>query len=317
MQESMQKFMERKKKSWNIYKLFLAFIPIVLFVSCSPTQLVVRQAAGFFADGQKVFERESDLEIAEQALAGNLKILEIMLDQDKDNPEILIFATQGFTAFATAFVEDKAYDFEFSNEELYRYHKLRAKRLYNRATAYGERALKIKNDGINPFSFKLKKFQKWIERKDKEWVPYIFWTALSLGAAINSDREDLGAFVRMALVVSAIEWVAKKQPNYYFASPLLFLGTYYAGIPAVYGNNKQKAENYFNKIQKLSHNRHLMAKVYMAKYFAVQYQDETLFKKLLLEVKNAPYKYWPEQSLMNSLAKRKAARLLKNSKEYF
>ncbi len=88
----------------------LLLITMAVVVSaCSPIlkQMTVSSATEIFQDGQVTFYREGDLRLAEQALASNLKLLEVLLQTSPDNQELLLLASQGFGAYTFAFVEDK------------------------------------------------------------------------------------------------------------------------------------------------------------------------------------------------------------------
>lgn len=301
----------------TILALIIPLLSLNTLSQCSPTKFVVGQATGFFTKAEKVFEQESDLELAESAMASNLKILEAMLVGDPENEDLLLFTAKAFGGYTNGFVEDQAHRFEGQDPDLARYHRLRAKALYLRGRDFALRVVRARNEGKDPFEQKLPEFKKWLKARDKEWVPPLFWTTLNWGGAINADRQDMGQFAKMGHVVAVMEWITKKDPKFFNGGAYLFLGTYYGGVPAIYGNQRDKAKKYFGKLEKLTKGRHLMGKVFQAQYSAVQHGDRELFHKLCTEVVQADLNIWPEQKLINALAKRRAARLLKREDRYF
>jgi len=271
---------------------------------------------GFFKDAIGVFMAESDLEVAEQSMGGTLKLVDVMVSKDPEGEAVLVFAAQAWGGYTLAFVEDKADEYKHKNEKLAEYHRKRAKKLYLRGMDYAHRAIKSK-EGSDPFAKDLGGFQAWLNGLDEEWVPYVFWYAMNFASAVNVDREDMDMFSKVAYAVACLEFVKKVQPAYFEAGPDLALGAYYGGLPSMYGDNKQRALDHFAAVQKHSKNRHLLAKVLQAQNLAVQYEDKEMFDRLLKEVIDAPENIWPEQGLMNSLAKKKAARMIAHRKDYF
>src|SRR3989304_9075890 len=81
----------------------------ILASGCGPVlkQVTVASATEIFRAGMAAFSREEDLILAEQALASNLKLLEVFLEASPDNPDLLLQASQGFGTYTFAFVEDK------------------------------------------------------------------------------------------------------------------------------------------------------------------------------------------------------------------
>jgi hypothetical protein len=306
-----------KQKFLSIICLLFIFIIILSHGTCSIEKFVVRRAAGFFNEGLSVYMAESDLAVAELAMPANLKLLETLLAKDPDNPEILIYASQAYLGYTMAFVEDKGLDFEFTDEKLYRKSMKRAKKFYLRGRNYGIKAVILKNDNKDPYKLSLAEYKKWLQTLDKEWVPYIFWTSLSWGSAINVDRDDLELFSKMAYIVASMERVIQLDEYYFVGGAHLFLGMYYGGLPGLYGNKKDISLKHFNRLNQLTKNRHLLSKVFQAEFLSVQYQDKPMFDKLLKEVTESPEDLWPEMGLINSLAKKKAIRLKANENEYF
>ncbi|MBU4446668.1 TRAP transporter TatT component family protein, partial [bacterium] len=90
-------------------KKHFLFSLIFLFIlsSCSLNRLIINSASSFMEDGIQVIYQEDDLKIAEQFLANNLKMVELLLSKDAENRRLNLIAAQGFGAFAMAFVEDE------------------------------------------------------------------------------------------------------------------------------------------------------------------------------------------------------------------
>ena len=70
-------------------------------------KIAVRQTAGVLMAGSLGLESETDVVFAEQALPGNLKMMETFLEVDPENPELLFLLAKGYASYALLFVEDR------------------------------------------------------------------------------------------------------------------------------------------------------------------------------------------------------------------
>src|SRR5271166_5488089 len=68
---------------------------LLAFPGCIRT-IAVSTVGGIADDGFEAFTSEKDLDFAEQALPGNLKLLEVMLKSDPDNVRLLRLLSQGY-----------------------------------------------------------------------------------------------------------------------------------------------------------------------------------------------------------------------------
>ena len=107
-------------------RFLIVLTAVFLFSGCIQT-IAVRSVGGIVEDGYDALTEESDLQFAEQALPGNIKLLEVMLKNDPDNKHLLKLCAEGYASYALGFVEDV--DVE------------RARVFYLRARDYGLRIL--------------------------------------------------------------------------------------------------------------------------------------------------------------------------------
>ena len=104
------------------------FFALILFSGCSFQKIALRSTTGIFTYGVQALYDETDLPLAEQATASNLKLLEGLHKADPNNQDILLLLSQGFAAYSLGFVEDESRE--------------RAKVFYLRARDYGLLMLK-------------------------------------------------------------------------------------------------------------------------------------------------------------------------------
>ena len=90
-------------------------------------KFIIRQSGTLLDYGAVAIYEETDLILAEQALASNIKLLEGMIKGDPENQHLLMLTSQAIAGYALGFVEDEAPE--------------RAKPLYLRARDYAARVL--------------------------------------------------------------------------------------------------------------------------------------------------------------------------------
>jgi tetratricopeptide (TPR) repeat protein len=273
-----------------------------LFEGCIQT-IALRSMGGILDNGLTAFYEESDLQLAHEALGSNLKLIEAMIKSDPENEQFLTFAAQGYNAYALAFCEDDSVE--------------RARVFYLRAKEYGMRVL-IKNKNFKEaLDGDITAFREAVETFDKDDVPAIFWTAFGWGSYINITRTDVEGLADLSKVNALIQFVADKNPSFYFGGAYLYLGTIEGSTPKSLGGNLDKAKEYFEKCLALNGGKFLMTQLYYARTYAVATQDQPLFESLLKQVEEASLDILPEARLANVIAKKKARKLLAQSNELF
>lgn len=285
----------------SIPRLFL-LLPLLLFTGCIQT-IAVRSVGGIVEEGYDALTEESDLQFAEQALPGNIKLLEVMLKNDPDNERLLKLCAEGYASYALGFVEDVDV--------------ARARVFYLRGRDYGMRILEQDTDLKNALAGSADDLRAALAKKSKEDVPAVFWTAFPWGGYLNITLTDPEAIAAIPKLEAMMNFVAAKDSAYYFGGAHLFLGTLYGSRSRFLGGNPEKAREHFETAMRLNGGKFLMTHVYYAKSYALQTLDEELFVALLTHVGNSSLDILPEFRLGNAIAKRKAQWLLEKKDELF
>ena len=279
----------------------LSILGLLVCQGCSVNRLLLNTASGFFEDGISVLYQEDDLDIAEKFLANNLKMIEMLLTKDPDNPNLNLMAAQGFGAYAMAFVEDRE--------------PLRADRLYQRGFGYALKALP-KKKRFTP-KIRAAALEEKLENYTTAEVPALFWIGYNWGQHILRHLDDPRILVNLAKVEMIMHRVLELDQMYNYAGVHLFYGSYYAARPPLLGGNPAKGKEYFENCLELNQGRMMIANVYFAKYYAIQMLDKELFDRLLDEVLAYDIDTDPDFRLMNSIAKKKAGLLRAKSQIYW
>ena len=280
------------------------FIIFLFFISnCSVQKLALRSMSGILDNSMAALYEESDLKLAEQAIASDLKLLEGLIKSDPDNEKFLLLACQGFASYALGFIEDED--------------PQRAQSLYLRGRDYG---LKILNNNhlfqqalrgnLDQLGLALKKF-------DKKDVPALFWTANNWANWITLNLTDTDALADLPRAQLMMQRVLELDESYFYGGAHLFFATIYSARSKLLGGDIEKSKQHFDRCFEFCQEKFLLPYVYYARYYAIRTFDEELFAKTLNKVIETPDNVLPAQRLPNAIAKQKASILLQKSEEFF
>jgi hypothetical protein len=284
-------------------KLFITIFSFLLFYSCSLEKFVIRQTGALLDYGVLALYEESDLILAEHALASNIKLLEGMIKGDPENSHLLMLTTQAIAGYALGFAEDESPE--------------RAKVLYLRARDYAARVLQQSEFNLTEENILIDLYQQNITLLEAENIDAIFWAAFSWAGWINLSLDNPQAFVDLPKVESLMNRVLEIDSTYYHGAALLFFGGIWGTKPKMLGGDPEKAKQYFEKNLEITQGNFLLTYVYYAKYYAAKILDEDLFKEYLKIVKETSNDVLPGEQFLNAIAKKKADFLLSKTEDIF
>jgi hypothetical protein len=274
--------------------MFIVFL--FLFTGCSIERLALRSTTGLIENSLEAIEEETDLILAEQSIASNLKLLEGMIKSDPGNRNLLLLAARGFTSYALGFVEQDD--------------PVRAVMLYNRARDYGLRGLRRNREFDRAFDRPFEEFEASLRTIPDRDIPLLFWTANAWAGAIQQNIGDPRSLANLPRVEAMMQIVLERNETFYYAGPHLFFGLMFSIKPAMFGGNAERGREHFERALHLTQEKFLITKVFFAESYAVQTLNESLFDRLLNEVIEADLDTLPEQKLVNTIAQQRAEALL-------
>jgi tetratricopeptide (TPR) repeat protein len=289
-------------KTVKRFSLSMAFVFLWLASGC--TQIVLRVSSSSLIPNltKSVFE-ECDLDLAEQSLPAELKLLEGLLKNDPGNRTILKSLSMGFTGYTALFVED--------------HDPKRASQLYLRARQYGLAALGaegkwIGDDGGNP-----RVIRNQVAEFKKAQSEALFWISMSWYAWISLNLDKPAALGQMGIAEACLDRVLELDPAYLHGAPHILKGIMLAAKPKMLGGDLPEAKRYFENAIQISGGKFFMAQFYYARYYAVKTQDAERFRSLLREVIKGAPDGLKEACLINSSMREKAKRTLERFDEFF
>jgi hypothetical protein len=312
---------------------FLLFSMLFLASCTSLQNWSLRSASDIFRRAGDQLTRENSWEFFRDSSPGNLKFLEVLYLQDRDNTNLLGVLVKGFAGYAFAVPETLAFGDELAGVEESRWKK-EAILFYTRAFDYGLDYLQKKNidrkDLLTLDEKKLEqRFSKELSKKD--YAPVLF-TAQAWGSLINLQKDNVALVSQIPKVKLIFDWVCGKEPNIENGVCDIFYAQYEASRPRMLGGNPEKAEELFLKAIK-ARPHHLLMRVAYIQYMLIpgfeQDKYESISKDLKIEFDQwkdhnrdnlenvSAYKNDGEINIFNAIAKKRFDLIEKYKKKIF
>jgi hypothetical protein len=272
---------------------------VLISVGCSA---VVSSTTSRLADSlATALVNQNDPETARQGAPAYLVLIDGLIADDPDNPDVLLAGAELYSSYAAAFVEERE----------------RAKRLSLKGRDYGWAGLcAAVSQTCDTQTAPYDDFEAAIDAVGSKHISALFTSASAWATWIQANTDDWVAIADKARVDAMIRRVVLLDEDYRRGAPYLFLGVLATLIPEAMGGKPEEGRQHFERSIELSGGRDLMAKVLLARQYARLVFDRELHDRLCREVLDAD----PVESgftLSNTLAQEEAQRLLDDSEDYF
>ncbi|MBA4391868.1 MAG: hypothetical protein C0399_13165 [Syntrophus sp. (in: bacteria)] len=283
--------------------ILLCLICLFLLTGCLPNKKLTVAATATLLEGvAKSAFQQSDLKLVREGIPAYLMLMDGMIETVPDNEQLLINASQTYSSFASAFMEESDPDY--------------AKLLYRKARQYSLRFLEIR--GLkNPAESLFDDFKESVKHCGGKDVPYLFWAAASWGNWIKLNLDSMEALAELPRVELMMKKVLELDEGFYYGGPHIFMGIWFASWPRDAGGDLKKAQKHFQRALEMGKGKFLMTYVYYADYYARRAPDKDLFVSTLQKVLDAPADISPEITLLNTVARKRAVELLSRKDEIF
>ncbi|MBA4419231.1 MAG: hypothetical protein C0392_15205 [Syntrophus sp. (in: bacteria)] len=282
--------------------ILFCILCLFLLTGCLPNKKLTVAATGILLEGvAKSAFKQSDLKLVREGIPAYLMLMDGMIESVPDNDQLLITAAQTYSSFASTFMEET--DPEY------------AKLLYRRARNYSLRSLELR--GIkSPAESLFDDFKESVKGCNSKDVPYLFWAATSWGNWIKLNLDSMEALAELPRVELMMKKVLELDEGFYYGGPHIFMGIWFASWPKDAGGDLKKAQKHFQRALEIGQGKFLMTYVYYANFYARQAPDKDLFVSTLQKVLDTPADIAPEVTLLNTVARKKAADLLSRKEEF-
>ena len=282
---------------------FLFLGAFALNIGCISSQkIVAEKAPALFRDVALSANRQSDVVLVRQGIPSYLMLIDGMLQSYPENRDLLLAGAQAYAAYASVLDEDE---------------QDRAAYLSDRAKQYALKALEMTPPFKDALGKPLEVFQERLKQTDKKQVSTLFWVGNIWAGWIASSNEGASAMADLPWVEALMERVLELDPGFYYGGPHLFKAILLSARPEQFGGNLKKAQEQFQKALDYSQGKFLMTDVYYAEYYARQTLNRELFVSTLKRVLETSARVEPDLTLANTLAQRKAKKLLAQVDEFF
>lgn len=283
-------------------KIFLLLIISSMLGACSIDQMLVRASVPLIESGVHALNQESDLKLAEDSIPTNLEILEGMIRIDPDNETLRVYAAQAYYGLSYGFNEDNR--------------PKRAINFYLRGLDHGLHALAI-SGYTNIKNSSMDELETMLKNTSKDDVGALFWTASNWAKWIDQNRDKSESLIELPKPTALMQRVIELDETFYHGGAHIYFGVFYGGRSPMFGGNFEKSEVHFNRAREITNNKLLVADLLQAQYLSRQKQDREDFHNRLTKIIEAPEDLYPSLALLNQIAKRKAAMLLKKEHKWF
>ena len=282
---------------------FLFLGAFALNIGCISSQkIVAEKAPALFRDVALSANRQSDVVLVRQGIPSYLMLIDGMLQSYPENRDLLLAGAQAYAAYASVLDEDE---------------QDRAAYLSDRAKQYALKALEMTPPFKDALGKPLEVFQERLKQTDKKQVSTLFWVGNIWAGWIASSNEGASAMADLPWVEALMERALELDPGFYYGGPHLFKAILLSARPEQFGGNLKKAQEQFQKARDYSQGKFLMIDVYYAEYYARQTLNRELFVSTLKRVLETSARVEPDLTLANTLAQRKATKLLAQVDEFF
>lgn len=244
---------------------------------------------------------QNDPETVRDGAPAYLVLIDGLIEGEPKNVDLLLAGARLYGAYDALFVEEPQ----------------RAARLADKSVEYAQRALCLDLPAVCAArTTRYRQFVPTLESVTEEQLPVLFTYASAVAGQIQSRRGEWSAVAELPKVEAMMERVVALDEGFEGGQAHLYLGIMRTQLPPSLGGKPEVGRYHFERAIQLSGGRNLMAKVELAERYARMVFDRELHDRLLREVLDAKAAE-PGMTLSNTLAQRRARRLLDSSNEYF
>lgn len=297
----------------KILKMTILSGVVIFICSCSPKKIILNQFDGVFDSIETVYLTDDDPQLVKESFPFNLKIIEILLDQNPDDRDMLLTAMSSFTMYSFGFIMDDAEKISIDDYRAGLEEYGRANKLFNRALKYGIHGLELKYPEI----------QLWLDQRERvnpfepEDISYLYWLSATIGGLVSSSQGNPKYVVELPKVGWLLEHSLEIDEDWSDGALYSAMISYTMSRPDAVENREQIAREYFKKAVRVSNNEDCSLHVTLAESVCIknQYKDE--FIDLLSYVIEFDIESVPSKKLTNAMAQERAKWLLSRIDEIF
>lgn len=272
---------------------------VVLTAGCS--SVMSSATTGLAESLTNAVLNQNDPETVRQGAPAYLLLIDGLIADNPENPELLMAGANLYSSYAGAFVDDPE----------------RASRLSRKGRDYGWAAwCRVEKDACEIWSAPYEEFERVVDGTRAKDVSVLFGAGAAWASWIRANTDDWSAIADKARVDAMMQRVVKLDETYEEGSAFLYLGILATLLPEAMGGKPEQGRVDFERVIELSDGRNLTAKVLLAQSYARLVFNRELHDRLCSEVIDAD-PVAPGLTLANTMAQEEARALLGSSEDYF
>jgi len=272
---------------------------VVLTAGCS--SIMSSATTGLAESLTNAVLNQNDPETVRQGAPAYLLLIDGLIADNPDNPELLMAGANLYSSYAGAFVDDPE----------------RASRLSRKGRDYGWAAwCRVEKDACEIWSAPYEDFERVVGGMRPKDVSVLYGAGAAWASWIRANTDDWSAIADKARVDAMMQRVVALDESYEEGTAFLYLGILATLLPEAMGGKPEQGRADFERVIELSDGRNLMAKVLLAHSYARLVFDRDLHDRLCREVIDAD-PVAPGLTLTNTMAQEEARALLGSSEDYF
>ena len=270
--------------------------------------------ASALSDTARAYGTDSDPEFVRLAAPSTLKMVEMLLDQQPQDPGLLLTACSGFTQYAYAFLQVDAEMAPAAEAARAEELRTRARSMYLRARGYCWRALERTHPGVRAAI--TADPRKGLTAMQVDDVPALYWLAASWGGELGLASNQLlrlPELLAIRLVLSRALALNEGWEAGAIHEAMIGLD----GMSPLLGGSATRARQHFDQAVALANGTSAFAYVMLAESVSVGAGDRAEFEKLLKTALAIDLEARPSIRLANLIAQRRARFLLNRTNTLF
>ncbi|MGP1437848.1 MAG: TRAP transporter TatT component family protein [Treponema sp.] len=326
----------------NRKKVFLLFVLVFVFSSCSIKKMAFNNIADSLAPSYQQKEKEAlrvqklreqgvevpnpmlaflgeeDTELVGSVFPVVIKTYEMMMLQDKTHKGLSLMTGEFYVMYANAFVETPATflpdtEYDKKNEGF-----VRARKLYLKGHDLILNSLDLSIRGIKQVlkGNDEKAIDEILEKCTIEDIEALYWAGASSLAVFALEPLNTETSHLVYAGKAMLEKVCALDESFNNGAAWEILAKFYAAAPESLGGGEEKAKNAYNKALELSKGKSASVYVTYASSFCIPKQDSVGFDEAIEKALTIDSSLQPENRLMISLSQN-YARWLKAHKDDF
>lgn len=274
----------------SLCQLLLCIFLAISLSSCSTRIIIVNEISNISEIGAVAFEQDDDLDMVEKGIPGNIKLLEVILENNPNNYKILVLLSRLYAAYSFGFFEGRLESSLIGkNYSLLSGHNLlreNVNRYYTRGAYYALRAIESRHPGADE-KLKIPALADCLLKvMDKEDVQALFWYGFNLSSLINNNRDSVLLLSKAYLIEKIMKRIIELDPEYFFGGSHLILLSYYSSLPP-YSDEKLALSLYhYKKLKERRGGLFLLADLYFARYYLSRKQEKEKFENIMKDILN-------------------------------